>query len=454
MITCDALIVGGGPAGSSCAWQLRQAGLDVIVADAATFPRDKVCAGWITPQVVTALRLDARAYARGRTFQPITGFRVGLIGGRDETRVAYDGPASFGIRRCEFDHYLLQRSGARLRLGAPISSIRMNLGQWIVNGAIQARMLVGAGGSGCPVMRALNGARSGGPLVLAREMEARLDTAEGESLAIEHEVPELFFCRDLQGYGWCVRKGEYLNLGLGRLDPRSLPAATDRFVAFLEARQRIPRRRSWPWRGHSYAVNAAPRRRIVDDGVLLAGDAAAVADAGSGEGIRQAVESGLLAARTIVEAHGDYSAKRLEPYAARIEARYAERRLSALARIVPEGVKAAVAARLLEVPTFVRRIVLDQWFLHRDQPALGAGSHQSGRDSGDRHDDFKWAGSEALDDGAGQRGRFLDARGLLLDAADADAQETIADEHVDGARDRRAHPVRLFAKSIDDTRLM
>ena len=375
METCDALIVGGGPAGSTCAWQLRQAGLDVMIADAATFPRDKVCAGWITPQVVTALRLDTQAYARGRTFQPITGFRVGLIGGHRETIVAYDRPASFGIRRCEFDQYLLQRADARLALGAPITSIRRDRGQWIVNEAIRAPMLIGAGGSGCPVARLLNGVMHGGPVVVGREAEPRLDAADRESLPIEQAVPELFFCRDLQGYGWCVRKGEYLNVGLGRLDPRSLPAATARFVAFLEARQKIPPRVSWRWRGHSYAVNAvnaAPRRRVVDAGVLLVGDAAGVADPQSGEGIRQAVESGLLAAQTIVEAHGHLSRDRLEPYAACLEARFAGSPLSgALAWIVPDRIKTIVAGRLLEVPTFVKRVVLDQWFLHRDQLALG-----------------------------------------------------------------------------------
>src|SRR6186713_2435257 len=100
MTTCDVLIVGGGPAGSTCAWRLRQAGLDVLVIDAATFPRDKVCAGWITPQVVAALRLDTEAYAAsGRTFQAITGFHVGMINRRDATRVTYDRPASYGIRR-------------------------------------------------------------------------------------------------------------------------------------------------------------------------------------------------------------------------------------------------------------------------------------------------------------------------------------------------------------------
>ncbi|MDH4066151.1 MAG: FAD-dependent oxidoreductase, partial [Acidobacteriota bacterium] len=50
--SADALIVGGGPAGSSCARVLVQAGLHVIVLDRARFPRDKTCAGWITPAVV------------------------------------------------------------------------------------------------------------------------------------------------------------------------------------------------------------------------------------------------------------------------------------------------------------------------------------------------------------------------------------------------------------------
>jgi len=51
----------------------------------------------------------------------------------------------------------------------------------------------------------LNGVMHGRPLVVAREAESRIDAAARDSLAIEPDVPELFFCRDLQGYGWCVR---------------------------------------------------------------------------------------------------------------------------------------------------------------------------------------------------------------------------------------------------------
>ena len=56
MDDCGALIVGAGPAGSSCAWRLQRAGLDTVILDKRTFPRDKVCGGWITPAVLEELR--------------------------------------------------------------------------------------------------------------------------------------------------------------------------------------------------------------------------------------------------------------------------------------------------------------------------------------------------------------------------------------------------------------
>src|SRR5689334_18636957 len=123
MERCDVLIVGGGPAGSTCAWGLRRAGVDVTVMDKRQFPRGKTCAGWITPAVVRTLELDAQDYrAGGRVMQPITGFRTGMIGGR-VVETHYPRPVSFGIRRCEFDEYLLRRCGARLRLGEAIDTV-------------------------------------------------------------------------------------------------------------------------------------------------------------------------------------------------------------------------------------------------------------------------------------------------------------------------------------------
>src|SRR4029453_16603656 len=100
MESCDAVVVGGGPAGSSCAGVLARAGFDVIVLDKSNFPRDKVCAGWITPQVVETLQIDLDDYRRARTLQPIEAF-VTALAHRPATTVHYDRVVSYGIRRYE-----------------------------------------------------------------------------------------------------------------------------------------------------------------------------------------------------------------------------------------------------------------------------------------------------------------------------------------------------------------
>jgi flavin-dependent dehydrogenase len=367
---CDALIVGGGPAGSACAWKLRAAGLDVVVADKAAFPRDKVCAGWITPQTIDDLQLDVEAYRRGRTFQPITGFRVGLIGRDRAVETTYSRPVSYGIRRCEFDDYLLRRSGARLRLGAAIGGIRRDGARWVIDDAVSAPMLVGAGGHFCPVARLLNGRLEGAPLVAAQEVEWAVDPSEDASFAVAAERPELYFCRDLKGYGWCFRKQDHLNIGFGRLDSRALPSASAAFVEFLKATRRIPAGASWRWRGHAYLVSGATRRRTFGDGVMLVGDSAGLAYPQSGEGIRPAIESGLIAASAILEADGRYTRERLEPYARHLQRRFGVRPVSRLLpRLVPPGAS-ALALRLLDAPWFVRHVVLDRWFLHAQEPPL------------------------------------------------------------------------------------
>lgn len=369
MDSCDVLIVGGGPAGSACAWALRRAGVDVTVVDRAAFPRDKVCAGWITPQVVADLELDVADYRKGRTFQPFTGFKVGLVDTDRSVETRYGAPVSYGIRRCEFDAYLLRRSGARLALGEPAATIVRDGGHWIVNDRLRARMLVGAGGHFCPVARAIDpepAVKRTTQVVVAQEAEFDIDPDDEAASPTEGETPELYFCPELDGYGWRVRKGAYVNVGIGRLGCRSLPRTVATFVSFLErsgkARE-VARRR---WHGHAYLVSSA-RRRAVDEGVLLIGDAAGLAWPQSGEGIRPAIQSGLFAARTIADAAGRYTRDRLQPYPAWLRNTFnTESRIaSAIAPLVPAAVWMPLARRLLGNPAFVRSVVLDRGFLRR-----------------------------------------------------------------------------------------
>jgi geranylgeranyl reductase family protein len=357
MVRCDALIVGGGPAGSTCARNLRQAGWQVLVMDRARFPRDKVCAGWVTPGVFRLLDLDPSEYrATGLTLQDITGFRTSVMGDPAvETR--YDRTISYAIRRCEFDAFLLNRSGAEVLHETPLESLERRGGEWVANDTIAARVVIGAGGHFCPVSRILRGASSDGRPVVAREAEFRL---EGDESHAEGHMPELVFCRDLEGYGWCVRKGRYLNIGLGRREHGDLNPHMHEFMAFLE-RTGLARRASFVrWRGHAYLASGTGPRPLIADGVLVVGDAAGLAYPESGEGIKPAVESGRLAAETLLAAQGRAGIDDLTPYEAELRRRYppAAPTPAALA-----GLTKALGRRLMRSPRFTRRIVIDRWFL-------------------------------------------------------------------------------------------
>lgn len=369
----DALVVGGGPAGSSCAWRLRRAGLDVVVLDKARFPRDKACAGWITPPVLDVLKIDAAEYGDGRTLQPITGFRtsrLGPDGAGPEVETRFPEPVSYGIRRCEFDRYLLERSGARLDVGEALTRLERRGGQWLANDRLQAPVVIGAGGHFCPVARFLNGPPRGEPVVAAQEIEPRLN---GAACAIGGDTPELFFCPDLRGYGWCFRKGDYLNVGFGRQDSRRLPAHARQFVDWLRAAGRIPRDIATRWPGHAYLLRGSSPRTPVGNGILLVGDAAGLAYPQSGEGIRPAVESGLMAAETLLALEGRYDRERLEPYAAWLATRFGRAvRSRPLHDRLPAGVLGAAAGWLLASPWFTRNFLIERAFLQTQQPPLAA----------------------------------------------------------------------------------
>ncbi len=320
---CDVVVVGAGPGGSSCARALHAAGLDVVVIDRSRFPRDKVCAGWITPPVLRALQIDPVDYARGRTWQPITAFRTGLIGGR-LVETDYARPVSYGIRRCEFDDYLLR-------------------------------------GHACPVARRLRGDE---PVPVIRAQEAEFPIGSDGADAVAGGVPELYFCDDLAGYGWVIRKGGFINVGLGREDPHDLPGHVQRFCDWLRVTGRLS---ACPaaFKGHAYRLYDTAMPVPLADGILLVGDAAGLAHPQTGEGIRPAIESGLVAAEVIREVAGDYRAERLALYRTRLQARLGRPGSGAVA-LLPALARRAMGRAILRSPWLTRRVVLDGWFLQGD----------------------------------------------------------------------------------------
>jgi geranylgeranyl reductase family protein len=366
VVHCDAVIVGGGPAGSTCARVLHRAGWRVIVIDRARFPRDKVCAGWVTPGVFRLLELDPEDYrATGLTIQDIRGFRTSLLGAVPvDTR--YPHVVSYAIRRFEFDHYLLKRSGACVHSGTALATLDRQGDRWVVNGNLSTPVVVGAGGHFCPVARRLHtcvGAGFSRPNkpdaarpVVAKEAEFRV----GAGSNVDPDVPELFFCRDLEGYGWCVRKGEYLNIGIGRRESADFNVHVRDFIEFLRRHGKAVAARDVRWCGHAYLASGTGPRPLTTDGMLVVGDAAGLAYPESGEGIKPAVESGRVAAETLLAAGKPFDREALTPYESTM------RRLYPSARRASGWLASAVTAigrTLLTSRTFTRHVVIDRWFL-------------------------------------------------------------------------------------------
>ena len=176
----------------------------------------------------------------------------------------------------------------------------------------------------------------------------------------DDEPPELLFCQDLEGYAWCVRKGAYLNVGIGRRDNRDFGNHVRNFVALLEANGTLMPGAPLRWRGHAYFASGVGPRPLVGPGMLIVGDGAGLAYPESGEGIHPAIASGRLAAETLIAARGRYTFGDLQPYADTIERLHPPvRRPAAPVRTV----SAALGRLLLGSRLFTKHVLLDRWFL-------------------------------------------------------------------------------------------
>jgi menaquinone-9 beta-reductase len=291
MRSCEVLIVGGGPAGSTAAWQLRRAGVDVLVLDRDPFPRLKLCAGWITPEVVRELEMDLGDYPHRLLTFP----RLRVHFGRLQVPVPC---VQHSIRRFEFDAWLLERSGVEV-VQHNVRHISTEADGFTIDERYRCRWLIGAGGTRCPVYR-----------TLFRDLNPR--AAELQIVTLEHEIQydwqdadcHLWFCANgLPGYSWYVPKERgWLNVGVGAIAERMKRAGQDikshwaHLAATLGARL-APGARYDPG-GYSYYLRG--RVEVVRrDNAFITGDAAGLATRDLGEGIGPAIRSGLRAAQAI-----------------------------------------------------------------------------------------------------------------------------------------------------------
>jgi len=318
----DVIVVGAGPGGSSAAYHLASAGLDVLLLEKTRFPREKVCGDGLTPRAVRALA--AMGIPLGDGWPRNRGLRI--IGGGG--RIELDWPdlsawPGFGLVRARtgFDEILArhaERAGARLHEDTAVTGPVVDERTGRVTGvrarqgegerAFRARVVVAADGNSSRLSVAMGlHKRPDRPLGVAVRtyyasprhdddyLEAWLDLWDGRNL--------------LPGYGWVFGMGDGTsNVGLGLLNTSEAFGNVDyrallrRWLASMPAEWGFTEEhRTAPVRGAALPMgfNRTPHYAR---GVLLVGDAGGMVNPFNGEGIAYAMEAGEIAARTIVQA--------------------------------------------------------------------------------------------------------------------------------------------------------
>ena len=293
----ETIIVGGGPAGSSCAWKLKNTGSDVLILDKQTFPRLKLCAGWITAKVMEDLQFTTEDYPHPiseldtRIHLPFLPFSLSWF----PTRWS-----NFSIRRIEFDQWLLKRSGTPVERHH-VKKIEKIGGQYIIDGQYFCNNLVGAGGTMCPVRKSFF------PGVHNKELQIATLEYEFEYPARQDICHLYFFPRGLKGYAWYVPKGNgFVNIGLGGMSRYFKESATnihDHYRSFLKDLVKgnlldSDTAGQIKDKGHPYYLFSY-EGSVKKDRCFLVGDSAGLASVDLGEGIGPAVESGILVAGEI-----------------------------------------------------------------------------------------------------------------------------------------------------------
>jgi menaquinone-9 beta-reductase len=291
MRSVEIIVVGGGPAGAAAAQRLKAAGADVLVLDRERFPRHKLCAGWITPQVLTDLDLQASVYPN--SFLSFRRLHFHLRGPSLAVPCV-----QHSIRRFEFDAWLLDRSGAEF-VQHDVRGIRTDGSDFEIDGIFRCRYLVGAGGTSCPVRRSLFGQ------ALPRLRALQTATLELE-FPCDWQDPDChlwFFEHGLPGYSWYVPKAAgWLNVGVGAMATRLKQRGENIREHWSHLAGKLRRQfgiKPGDPTGYSYYVQG-PRAPLRVGNAFLTGDSAGLATRDLCEGIGPAIRSGQRAAHAIL----------------------------------------------------------------------------------------------------------------------------------------------------------
>lgn len=363
----DVVVVGAGPAGSAAAYYLAAAGFDVLLLDKAEFPRDKACGDALTPRALAVLEDMGLLETLNQRGCRVAALDVISPGGRTVT-VPVRSPSHqheymLIVPRLILDDILRERAivaGAAFQGKVEVMDLRSAEGQIQIVGqqrrqavSFQARMAVIATGASLKLLRQIGLVRHKPVMMLAAR-------AYFEGLAdLDGRVQCHFDGVALPGYGWVFPLSpSSANVGAGLIPAGffrrpNLVHSRRAFSLFTGSRslQKMlqPARQVGPIKGYPIRVDFN-RSPTYGERVLLAGEAAGLANPLTGEGIDYALESGRIAAEhaSTMLSKNDFTASRFIGYDRELRGRF-QRTLVGARRLGDLYLNPFLLDRLVEV---------------------------------------------------------------------------------------------------------